>query len=199
MALEILERILPEEFVRARVRIDNVGPSPANLDRSSTDVSVVNTTTETDLISFTALGGQIIDQRGILIKADGRLTNDLAVGGLPPTPTATFRIYVGATKVWQDSVYVADDATISSPWHFRFEVAAKNADDAQEVYGIVMNSGATNPNTGEGKLSSNTNAAIFGESAEDATADVVIRLTVQLSDADASFECLLRRYVVDLI
>lgn len=165
-----------------------VGPSPVTIYRSSTDVVVENTTDEEDLFVHTAESGAIAGDHGIRLYLD--LKAHVEQAGADPELDVlletAFRVYLGESLLWESPATLSfGDDTIAaggdSYFTFYPEVAGKDSDGAQELFGTF----------------GNPSIALQGESAEDATGPLDIRITVQMNYAHAGNAITLRRVRVE--
>lgn len=175
--------------------IDPTGPSPFTVARSSTDVTVQNTTAETDLLAVTVNAFVLQGDRGLRVTIWGVRIN--SSGG---TVAYRFRVYYGATVLWE---HVASFFTTSAscPFQAQFELRAKDADDAQEMDGRISIHSGGSPDAGEGSiaLGMDVDSIIHGESVEDANTELDFRFTVEMDVADAAALIQARRSLVELI
>lgn len=156
-----------------------VGPSPVTLERSSTDVVVANTVTETDLVSYTPDIGAFSGDHGLRVTLDGHGLNDsTGFEGF-----FTLRVKLGATAMWESvSQSVGDGTGLDEfTWRLQFEMVAKDDDALQELFGTF----------------STSSSPFYGTATEDATTSLDVTVTVELDFADPDFTFTLRRFLIE--
>ena len=153
------------------------------LDVQVTTLDINNTTTETDLVSYTVPANTLATNNSLRVTVIADAMNN-AVG----TFTSTVRIKYGATTLFDDVAlaWVASAAT-RYPIVMNLTLFARNATNSQGLGGqiaIGVRGGAT---TGTGELATDEiagNAILIGANAsEDSTASKVLAITVQHSVA----------------
>lgn len=166
----------------ARGMVDPMGPSPIMLVRENSDLQVVDTTTETAILEYTVPAYTLDGDRGLRVTLDGFRINDSGSNA-----NTVVRIKLGGTTLWDSGNLLILDlgAATELPFKLQFDLMAKNADDAQEIF--------------IGPLNLFSGAVFYGESTEDATGDLVLQVTVQWDTAHANLDCTRRRYLIEYL
>jgi hypothetical protein len=140
--------------------------------RDTTDVEVVNTTTETEIYSFTVQGG--------ILGTTGRLRLFIPVNILNNsggTRFITLKLYYGTTVVAQQQIANAANLNLLYGCQLEAYLAANNSTSSQKG-GFVLTGRATENNFVMGA---------HGTSSEDSTTDKTLKITVTLSVAHTQF------------
>lgn len=149
------------------------------LDTATSTIDVANTVTETDLYSFSVVGGTLGTTGKLRFRIEGDwLTN---VAG-----TLTLRVKFGATTILTLSgIDVADSAT-RRHWIFDVDLSAKGATNAQTASGIFWIGAAAA--SGVMNFSAGFEHGLGGHEsiAEDSTSAKTFSVTAQWSTASAS-------------
>lgn len=162
---------------------------PVVLNRAMTDLTIVNTTTETTLYSFSVPANAMSTNRGIhvTVLADV-LQNTLA-------STATFRVKFGGTTIFADATGSYANGAARRAWFFDFWIGNQNATNDQAGGGIYLPqdiTAVTAPTTGiAGDFSdSSTDGSpiIVADAAIDTTAAQTLGFTWQWTSAGAATE-----------
>lgn len=160
--------------------VDDMAGYPIVVARGNSDLQVINTTTETEILEYTVPANFLSGDHGFRVTLDFFTLNNSG-GSL----NYQLRIKLGATTMWDSGTLGATDpgAATENNYRLQFEVMAKNSDAIQELFGRDPNS----------------SSAIYGEATEDGTTDLVLAVTVDLATADAAFECTRRRFIVEYL
>lgn len=153
------------------------------LARDATEVQVVDTTDETDLLSYTIPAGALGTDSAVRLMLAGTHKNNS--GG---SVDFRIRIKLGATTLFDDIFTRSDDAA-DYPSHLDLTVA-QVAVNTQFAYGAMTFASATGPTAGRGDLASAPGGGpIQGDAAEDEATDLTLAVTVEMdtADPDANF------------
>lgn len=152
---------------------------PVNiLDTQVTENDIVNTTVETDLLSYSVPGGTLgeFGSLRVMIIAD-YLNNHTS------TSTVTLKIKYGATTMYQD-VTIAFPVSQAAryPVILSFILSSKGATNSQSLNGTLLYGSTGGANIGIGNLASDeTNATtpfVGGTASEDSTASKTLAVTI---------------------
>lgn len=160
--------------------------APTVLDREVTDLTVANTTVETDIFNHSIPGNTIGTEGVVRAVIVGDMLKNNVVG-----ETLTVRVYLGATTLFDDVIGAAIPISASRrPFMMEFWLANQNATNDQHGGGYVLLGTAGGATTGIGNFNTDeigTNASIVGvASAIDTTVAAVFRVSVQWSVASAN-------------
>lgn len=161
-----------------------MGPSPLNVYRSSTDVSIDNSVVATDILTYPVEMGHLDLDRGHRAYLYGAFKNESGV-----SRTATITITYGTTAMFVGVMTMPNE--VASPllgWRMVFDLAAKDSDVLQELHGEFF-----------GDTSTPTVWAMYGTAAENGADPLDLVVTVELSTAAATVEFHLHRVVIEQI
>lgn len=162
--------------------------------RQTSSVLVSNTTTETDLFTFTVPANVLGTSRQILVEAHGEHLNDTG-----SSQTIQFRLVYGATNVFTTGAVGYSNNASGRAWIIRSTLASANATGAQSSSATVAMAA---PGTVSGTLSNGSaDFSISGTNtlAEDSTVAKTMALKVDLGTASASMTCRIRNATVTLV
>lgn len=165
-----------------------VGSGP----QSTTAVDVTNTTTKTEVLRATIPANSITGTKAVSCAAGGFYLNNSTT-----TKTLLIEIKLGSTVLWSGTTGNLNSAAPLHAFNMHIHIVPVNgASNAQIVHGVVGISGAANSGTGAGDPSAALTAAVgfntpiagpsTSGSAEDATTDLDLVVSVQHSAAHAS-------------
>lgn len=142
---------------------------PVLLSRDATAVTVANSTTETDLLSYAIPAGMLGSDHAVRLRLVGDYHNNSG-----SDKTFTFRIKLGSTTIASQANMLTTSATVKG-FHFEFE----------------LNQIAVNSQLGAGTMFDWSNLAVHlqGTAAEDEDTELTFAVTVQISGAHASADC----------
>lgn len=154
--------------------------------RSTADVTVVNTTAETDLLNTTITGGTIGNDQGFLLAVWGDLLNNSGLA-----PTYTHRIRLGAVVIFVTQALAPASDVARRGWDLRCQVMRIGAGATVDVVSRLW---ITEPGGvgGAGIGSTLTQDGTFAAAAVDLAVDNVLRVTVQMSIANANADTIRR-------
>jgi len=179
--------------------VSDLAGYPIVMARDNSDLQVVSSTTETEVLEYTCGANKLSGDHGFRVALDGFIRNETAASA---TPDITFAIKLGATTLWQGLIPNTTNEATNQPVRLEFEVMAKNSDAIQELFGFLVITGSGSiALVGEGGGQSYTNGggALYGDATEDGTTDLVLAVTVDLEVADADFEFTRRRFLVEYL
>lgn len=159
------------------------GGTFAELKQSNAEVDVVNTTTETTLLSYTVpadlLGGT---SRRLRVEMHGDQLNNSG-----SSDTWTLRIKYGATTMYADATTWATNAVRMS-WNCNIAFGNATSTNNQYVSALFVTSTRGGATTGNGELDGSglSYQVLSGSAAEDSTAEKVLVVTLQHSVANAA-------------
>lgn len=167
------------------------------LDRDVVEASVVNTTTETTVYSFSVPGGTLGSTKHLRLTAFGEYRNQSGGGD---TSLRT-KVAYGATNLLDDTSANITNSGSRRMFTLRMEIAARNATDAQISSGEILigAAGTTSggqpaaPNTGYPKYAAHHTLA------EDSTAAKTLAITVQHGGANVDIEFRMFTVVLELL
>jgi hypothetical protein len=165
--------------------------SPVIVARGETQVDVVNTTTETNLFSYTIPANTLRGGDRLLIRAAGSIRNASA-GAV----TYRWRLKLGATTLLDSgTVSIATDAN-RRRWVFDGELVPVSTAAVHADARMSYSAGSTADwaPSGGNQIGSTLTAA-----AEDLTADKALVLTVTLGTASANAEQKLESYLIQRV
>ena len=145
------------------------------------DLTYSNSTTETDIVSYTVPANTLGTDKAIRVSLRGRYVN--ASGS---NKTITIRIKYGATTLFQDSTIIFNSAATTSVFIQDFILTAKEATNSQIMIGSFIMGGRGTPAIGLGSMSIVTNSVSFGvqgSSSIDSTSAQDFKVTFQHSAA----------------
>jgi len=167
-----------------------LGPTPVTRVRNNEDLQVVSSTTETALLEYTIPAGELDGDHGFRVSLSGFTKNNAGLG----SKDYNFAVILGATTLWEGQITNANGSTIH-PFTLRFEIMAKNAEDAQECFGQFFSGASTYTLvSGEGNL-----YELYGEAAEDGTTELLLQVTVTMATSNANIETTRRRYHIEYL
>jgi hypothetical protein len=173
---------------------DEVSPARAFIARSGTNVDIVSTAAETDVLNVTIPGNLLGTNRTVRIRISfDRLNNTGA------TQVYTLRVRLGATIMYNDASFAMVASATRASGHLDLVLSANNATNAQVVSGLVTQGPAGGATTGLGDLASDEldyATPLQGEAAIDSTADMTLRVTVDHAASSASNSWRSRYYEV---
>lgn len=161
-----------------------MGPSPLNVHRSSTDVSIDNSAAATDILTYPVEMGHLDLDRGLRVWLYGQFKNESGA-----TRTAVISITYGSTVVYTNTLSMPNE-TVSPllAWSMVFDLYAKDSDVLQELAGHFF-----------ADTSTPTEWAMYGTAAENGADPLDLVVTVELSTAATTVEFHLRRAVIEQI
>lgn len=146
------------------------------------DLSVVNSTTETDMFNFTLPTTlQIGDV--VRLSAVGDLLNNSG-----SSINFTFKLYVGTTATLANAAAAITTAANRRKWVLNADVVVVAPASAQRVGGVLVISNQSSSNFPL-SAGSTTTASGYATAAEDLTSAKACRFTVTLGTADATGDC----------
>lgn len=159
---------------------------------------VENSTSELDLWTYLVPGNTLGTTNALHVRIVGSLFNNS--GG---TVTYTMRWKYGATTLFSDTYPTLAASATRRPIDFDIIFAANGSTSSQVFGGYMMLSVATAATTGTGDLATDEQQGISpiegGTSSVDSTSDQTLKLTLQMSSANASAEILITHAYVELI
>lgn len=167
------------------VRLMTPDSIPIVLDREMTDLSVVNSTTETDILTHSVPANAMGTNRALdaLILMRGQI-NPLVDGQY------TLRVYFGGTVIFED-VRLFTSSTNTAAFYIRFLLGNQNATNDQIGAGFYGGLRETSPATGIAGNLANADwegtPIISANSAIDTTVAQTFRITFQMDEAHATF------------
>lgn len=155
---------------------------PLILDADNTTVTVVSTTTETTLYSFSVPGGSVSGDRSVRCVVTGTyLNNDGAARNL------TISVKYGATTLWGDLVSITNSAStygFSVSFILSPKAEATSAQHANGYVGVFGPAGASV--AGYGDIATATMRGFGGDATEDASTALVLAVTLTHETSSAS-------------
>lgn len=172
------------------------GGGSGPLDKSVTDVTVENTTTETAIFSYTIPADTLGTTNMIRVAMAGRAINNSGANR-----SLTLRVKLGSTTIYDD-VRTAI-TTNSREMGFRLELELKNNGSTSSQIltgqGLLGAQGTTTNGYGDwGSDEIYSNATLGGTSSEDTTADKDLVVTVQWDGASANASITKSWHIVEL-
>lgn len=160
------------------------GGGPVLLARHA-KTTVSDTTTETDILSITIPANTLGTDKQLSVDFGGLITNTSGA-----TATCRLRIYLGATKMWDDvSPSLASNAN-GRGLYMRLLLANEGATNAQDLSGLVVIGGVGATAAGRGDIGSDeiaSHAAIDGAATQDSTGELILRVACVMSVANAAY------------
>lgn len=166
------------------------------LARSVTDVDVTNTTTETNMFTYTVPAGLLGTNRILRLSLLGTYVANSV------TPTMSFRVYYGATLMYADTIFGLGATAFLGGWEFIFHLSARNATNVQELNARLLFGNRAACVTGIGDLGSSSSGAahpIEGTAAEDSTTALDLRVTAQWSGANTTYHFTTKTAILELL
>lgn len=160
----------------------------------ATDVTVVNTTTETSIYSYSVPAATLDTNRLLRLTIFGDI---LANSG---TPNLTVRVKFGGTTIYADATANFSASATRRPFFFQILLAGDGATNAQVLGGWLFVGAIGTATTGTGDLGVDENqgvAPIANTAALDQTSAQTLDVTVQWSAANASVECRAKHAVLE--
>ena len=154
---------------------------------SGTPTTVVNTTTETALASFTVPAGTLGANGALRVRLLGRLLNNSGSDSAP-----ILNITYGGTSIYKCALGAIASSASNHAVDIDIVLGGANATNSQVLAGRVNISSPTAPTTGYGSLSvlaTNTtgaNSSVYGTCAVDSTTNQTLTITVKHAAANAS-------------
>ena len=154
--------------------VNYLGPSPVTLVRENTDLEIANTTTETAVLEYTIPANTLTGDRGLRVTMSSLKTNTSGSDA-----NFTKRVKLGATTLYTTGAVLLETGNTEER-RTLFDLCAKDSDAEQELFYFET-------------------AAIYGSATEDATTELVLQVTVQMSAAHANLKFLCLRYLIEYI
>jgi hypothetical protein len=153
--------------------------------RSTNEVDVVNTTTETALYSKTITGGHLASDRAARVTIAGDY-----LGNTGGQSQFTLRVKLGGTTVFEDISGLVTDNAARRPFHLVATFQNLGSVSSQFLSGLFVLGPPSSATTGLGDLEGNPwRVAPFtssGASSVNTAVDVVLAVTVQWTAANSS-------------
>lgn len=159
---------------------------------SCTNVTVLNTTTETDLMNVTIPGGTLGTTGALKAKLYISILNESN-----PAATLTVKVYYGTTVIATDDLAIGDTGAgaVGNYGYIDAIVVANGATNAQD--------GSFTLQTERRSIGSGAGLRIWGTqngtAAEDSTADKAFKVSVTWSGAATNRSVIMYHYFVDLV
>lgn len=144
------------------------------LSRSTADVNVSGTTSETDLLSVSIPGGLLGTARGVRTLLQGYANNNTG-----SDKTFTFRFKFGSATVMSYAGTIATNAQ-SFPFEMHFDVFADGATNSQSCFAKFE---AAQPGAGLAPLTQTTSVANWNSAAQDTTSAKTLAISIEMSSA----------------
>jgi hypothetical protein len=169
--------------------------APSVLTRANTLQTVVNTTTETSVFSFSVPGNTLGTTRMMRLTLLGDILNNSGA-----TVTFTPRIKFGATTLYADAISLSTSGNRRG-FCATIYLSAQNATNVQTLGGHLTLSGNGTTTTGIGDFgaSSTGDTAISGSAAIDSTAAQTFTVTIQFGTANANTDFRRQYAILELL
>jgi hypothetical protein len=159
---------------------------PDILDVQVTETDVVNTVTETNIFAYTVPANTLGTNKALRVQIKCDYLNNTA-----GTANVRLRIYYGATELWEDLGPTTTQDAARRPILIEFILFPRNASNSQSVGGIIKIGTAGAATTGIGNLGDDeifANCPFRGiaSATEDSTTELILKVTVVHSVADAN-------------
>jgi hypothetical protein len=156
--------------------------APVILEQVVTELDIVDTATETDLLSFSVPANTLGTTHALRVTIRADYLNNSAA-----TKTYTLKIKYGATTMYDDIITAAAVSADRYPITIDFVLFPKNATNSQGLSGEVLMGLAGGATTGVGDLGTDEIRALTplvgANAAEDSTANKDLKVTIQHSAA----------------
>lgn len=159
--------------------------SPQTLLYDTSIAGITNSTTETDMVNFTALANTLYGAHSYDIQMTGNMLNNAAA-----TMTNRVRVYFGSTVVFDQimDATVFGQGTGNRPWRFGVTIKARGSTTNQDINGFWQHGSSVLPTVGLGSINATAFAGgnFLNRVALNSTTNNAIRVTFQLFPASSS-------------
>ena len=171
---------------------------PDILNVQVTETDVTNTTSETDLFTYTVPGNTLGTNKALRVQIKADYLNNSGVNA-----TVRFRVYYGATEMYQDLGATMTTDASRHPVLIELWLIPRNATNSQALGGYILQGVAGGATTGIGDLGNDeilSDSPLRGNDAsEDSTASKVLKVTVAHSAASTNLSIRKTYSVVELL
>lgn len=169
------------------------------LEKSTSDVQIVNTTTETNIVSYEIAGGTLGTSNMVRLTAAGFLIN--TTGGTSGI-NVRLRIKYGSTTLYDDQRNSWGNSSNGGGFRMELILGGNGSTSAQQLTGQFLIGATGSQTTGFGDIGSDeiySNGILGGDSTEDSTGAKDFEVSIQLTTASADFSFTKYHHILESI